>query len=120
MEGTEKKRGAWLTIWLILMLIANFFTALTYLILNKTVELAYPNVSITIWYIYGLLALANFVFVIVLFMWKKLPFFAFCGMAIISLIMNLAILGLSIFTVFGLVGPIILYFSMKSRWELFE
>ena len=120
MKETEKKRGAWLTIWLIWMLVANFFTALIYLLLNKTIVSAYPNVAIWIWYIYGLVALANFILVIILFMWKKWPFFAFCGTTLIAFIMNLTI-GLGIFaTIFGLAGIIILYFSMKSRWNLFE
>ena len=120
MVKTEKKRGVWLTIWLVTMLIANFFTALTYLVLNKTIASLYPDVALWIWYVYGLVALANFVFVILLFMWKKWPFFALCGTTIIAFIMNLVI-GLGIFaTVFGLIGPVILYFSMKSRWNLFE
>ena len=120
MAETEKKRGVWLTIWLVWMLIANFFTTLIYLVLNKTIASVYPNVALWIWYIYGLAALANFVFVILLFMWKKWSFFAFCGTTLVAFIMNLAI-GLGIFTaIFGLIGPIILYLSMKSRWNLFE
>ena len=120
MAETEKKRGAWLTIWLVFMLIANLFTALTYLVLNRTLSSVYPNVAPYIWYLYGSVTLANFVFVIFLFMWKKWPFFALCGTSIIAFIMNLAI-GLGIFSaIFGLIGPIILYFSMKSRWNFFE
>jgi len=120
MAETEKKRGVWLTIWLVLMLIANFVTALTYLVLNKTISAGYPNIALWVWYIYGLLALANFVFLILLFRWKKWPFFAFCGITIVAFIMNLVI-GLGIFAaISGLIGPIILYFSMKSRWNLFE
>jgi hypothetical protein len=119
MAKAEKKRGTWLTIWLVLMLIANFFTALAYLLLNKMMVSVYPNVALWIWYVFGVLAVANLVFVIFLFMWKKWPFFALCGMASIALIMNLAI-GQGIFTIFGLAGPIILYFSMKPRWNSFE
>jgi hypothetical protein len=120
MVETEKKRGAWLTIWLVFMLIVNFFTALTYLVLNKTIASVYPNVALWVWYIYGLVSLANFIFIILLFMWKKWPFYAFCGSAVIAFIMNLAI-GLGIVSaVLGLAGPIILYLSMKSRWDLFE
>ena len=120
MVETEKKRGAWLTIWLVFMLIANFFTALTYLVLNKTIASIYPNVALWVWHIYGLVGLANFVFIILLFMWKKWPFYAFCGSTVIAFIMNLAI-GLGIVSaILGLAGPIILYLSMKSRWDLFE
>lgn len=120
MVETEKKRGAWLTIWLILMLIANLYSALLYLILNKTLMSVYPHAPLVAWYIYGLLTLANFVFVIFLFMWKRWAFFACCGTTLIAFILNLVI-GLGIFSaIFGLVGIVILYLSMKSRWDLFE
>ena len=119
-----KKRGAWLTIWLVLMLIVNFFTAVTYLLLTKTIAASYPNAPSWIWSIYGLLALANFVFVIFLFMWKKWPFFAFCGSAVAAFIMNLVIstgVLMVIMSFVGLImGPLILYLSMKSRWDMFE
>jgi hypothetical protein len=120
MKETEKKRGTWLTILLILMLIANLFTALTYFLLNKIVMSAYPNVSIIIWYIYGAIALANFICVIFLFMWKKWPFFALCVTTLGAFIMNL-IIGTKVYlAIIGLMGIIILYFSMKSRWNLFK
>src|SRR3989344_3674475 len=120
MAETEKKRGALLTIWLVIMLIANFFTALFYLVLNSTIALAYPSVPSWIVYIYGLFGLANLAFVIFLFMWKRWAFYAFCGSAIIAFIMHLAI-GLGIFAaIFGLAGPVILYLIMRSKWDLFE
>ncbi|MCX6707966.1 MAG: hypothetical protein NT001_07610, partial [Candidatus Woesearchaeota archaeon] len=109
-----------LTVWLVIMLIANLFTALYYLILNSTIASVYPNVPTWIFYVYGLLGLANLAFVIFLFMWKRWAFFALCGCAIIAFIMNLAI-GLGIVAaMFGLGGPIILYLIMRSRWDLFE
>ena len=121
MVKKEKKRGVWLTIWLTFMLIGNLFIALIYLLLSKTVVApAYPNVALWVWYMYGLLTLENFVFVIFLFMWKKWPFFALCGMAMVAFILNLVI-GLGILdSILGFLGPLILYLSMKSRWDLFE
>jgi len=120
MVKTEKKRGALLTIWLVIMLIANFFTALSYLLLNSTIASAYPNVASWIFYLYGILSLANFAFAIFLFMWKRWAFYALCGSAIIAIIMNLYI-GLGIFAIiFGLAGPVILYSIMKSKWDSFE
>ena len=120
MAETEKKRGALLTIWLVIMLIANFFTALFYLLLNPTIASADPNVASWIFYIYGISGLANFAFVIFLFMWKRWAFYALCGSAMIVFIMNLAI-GVGIFAaIFGLAEPVILYLIMKSNWDLFE
>ena len=116
MAETEKKRGALLTIWLVIMLIANLISAFSYLVLSSAIASAYPG----IFYIYGLLSLANLAFVIFLFMWKRWPFYAFCGVAIISFIMNLAI-GLGIAnSLLGLAGPTILYLVMRPKWVLFE
>ncbi len=120
MVETEKKRGLWLTILLILMLIGNFFSALVYLVFNKTISLLYPKVALWVWYIYGVIGLAGFVFIIFLFLWKKWPFFAICGATILVSIIDLVI-GFGVFAaLFGLIGPLILYLSMKSRWNLFE
>lgn len=120
MAKTEKKRGALLTIWLVIMLIGNFFTAISYFRLNSVIASVYPNFPSTIFYIYGLLGLANFVFVIFLFMWKRWAFYAILGSAVITSIMNLVV-GLGIFTaIFGLIGPVILYLIMRSRWDLFK
>ena len=115
-----KKRGKLLTFWLVLMLIANAGTALTYLLWNSSIITTYPNVPSWIWYIYGLLGLANVVFAIFLFMWKKWAFFAFCGMAALAFILNL-IVGLGIIpAIFGLAGPVILYLIIRSKWSLLE
>ena len=120
MAETEKKRGALLTIWLVLMLIVNFFTALSYLILNTKITSVYPNIPSWLFYIYGPLALANLVFTIFLFMWKRWAFFAFCGSAVVAFIINLTI-GLGLFVgIMGLGGPVILYLIMRSKWDLFE
>ena len=116
----NKKRGALLTIWLIIVLIANVGTALTYLLWNSSIIATYPNVPSWIWYIYGLLGLANVVFTVFLFMWKKWAFFAFCGMAALAFILNL-IVGVGIIVaIFGLAGPVILYLIICSKWSLLE
>ena len=116
----SKKRGKLLTFWLVLMLIINAGTAFTYLIWNSSIIAMYPNVPSWIWYIYGFLGLANVVFTIFLFMWKKWAFLAFCGMAALAFILNL-IVGLGIIsTILGLAGPVILYLILRSKWGLFE
>jgi len=120
MVATEKKRRTFLTIWLVLMLIANIYAALTYLLLNSSIASAYPNVSSRIFYIFSLLGLANLVFVIFLFRWKRWAFYAFCGTTLVGFIMNLAI-GLGIAAaIFGLIGPMILYAIMSPQWDLFK
>ena len=116
----EKKRGKLLTTWLIIMLAANAGTALTYLLWNSSIIDMYPNVPPSIWYVYGILGLANVVFTVFLFMWKKWAFFAFCGMATLAFILNL-IVGIGIIaSIFGLAGPVILYLIIRSKWSLLE
>lgn len=116
----SKKRGTLLTIWLILMLITNAGAALTYLLWNSAIIAAFPNTPPWIFYIYGILALANVIFTVFLFMWKKWAFFAFCGIAGIAFILNL-IIGLGIITsIFGLAGLVILYLILRSKWSLLE
>jgi hypothetical protein len=116
----NKKRGKLLTFWLVLMLITNAGAALTYLIWNSSIIATYPNVSSWIWYIYGLLGLANVVFTLFLFMWKKWAFFAFCGTTALAFVLNL-IVGLGIIAaIFGLIGPVILYLLIRSKWGLLE
>jgi hypothetical protein len=120
MAKKEKKRSGLLTGWLVFMLIANFFTALLYFILNSAIAPDHLNVPSWIFYIYGLLSLINFSLVIFLLMWKRWAFYALIGSAIIAFIMNLAI-GVGIVTaIFGLVGPLILYLIMRPKWDLFE
>ena len=123
-EIKEKKLGALLVIWLILMIIGNLFTAsyLLYLLPNVSSPLSslFPNVPSWIFYIYGLAGLANIVFIIFLFMWKKWAFFALCGSVAVACMMAL-IIGLSmiaIILIFG--GPVILYLILKSRWNLLK
>jgi len=116
----KKERGALLTIWLVLMLAGGIISAIGYLVFNSTFASLYPNAAPWMFYIYGLLALAVSVSACFLFMWKRWAFYVYCGVAILSAILNL-IIGLGAFSVFlGLFGPVILYFIMKPRWSLFK
>jgi hypothetical protein len=118
--GTEKKRGWLLTAWLVLMLVANFLSAASYLFFNSSFTVLLPAVPIWTFYIYGVLALANFVFTIFLFKWKKWAFYAFLSVAVVAFIMNIAI-GLGVGTaIFGAVGVLILYLILRPKWALLE
>jgi len=119
MKNTTKKRGALLTIWLILMLIANTGTVITYLLGGEFITSVLP--TIPSWSIYALtiFGLLNVLFTIFLFMWKKWAFFAFCGSAGIIFVINL-IIGMGFSSILGLGGPIILYLILRSKWKLLE
>lgn len=120
MAETEKKRGVLLTLWLILMFVFNGLTALLYLLGGGFIASVLPTIPMWAIYSFGIFSLLNFVFTIFLFIWKKWAFFAFCGSAGIIFIINLVI-GIGIVsTLLGLIGPVILYLILRSKWNLFE
>jgi hypothetical protein len=128
MAKPVKKRGALLTIWLILMLV-SYVTSLAILTLwlffgkYFTANLSELPYAIThVWVIYASIigALLGIVFTIFLFLWKKWAFFAFCGLAGIGFVFNI-IQGTSIvLSVLGLLGPVILYLLIRPKWKFFE
>jgi hypothetical protein len=119
MDEIKKERGLLLTSWLFLMLLINIGGALIYLLLG----IFYPNLIPTIpsWaiYFFGISEILMVVFIIFLFKWKKWAFFALCGMAIIALIINL-IIGVGFTSILGLIGVVILYLLLRSKWDLLE
>ena|SRR3989344_3527910 len=120
-QTTEKKRGVLLTIWLILMLIANAAMALIYLIGGSFISELTSTISSWAIYTLGILAVLNFIFTIFLFMWKKWAFFAFCGSAVVALIINLIIGTNIIFSILSLIiGIGILYLILRPKWNLFD
>ena len=124
MVDVEKKRGALLTIWLALMIVANAGTALYYFLFSSFITSLSSSIglpTIPSWAIYtlGILALVNVVFAVFLIMWKKWAFFAFSVMSVVTLVINVVI-GLGISSVFGLLGPVILYLLLRSKWNYLE
>ena len=120
MVEKEKKRNTLLNVWLIIMLIANVFSAISYLFFNSLLSSAYPYAPSWIFHIYGLLSLINIILVSFLFKWKRWAFYVFCIVTLLALIMNIYI-GIEIIaSMLGIVGPIILYLIMKPKWNLFE
>ena len=113
-------RGPLLTIWLAILLISNLATAFILTFMSTGIASEFPDIAPWIFQIYGLLALANFLFVIFLFMWKRWAFFAYCAAAVIGFVLNLYIGIAPSQAVLGILGPLVLYLIMKSRWASFE
>ena len=118
-KTTERKRGILLTLWLILMLFSNAGTAVIFLLADSLIGSFFPTVPVWSFYIFGGFATLNIIFTIFLFMWKRWAFFAFCGSAGIVFAINL-ILGVGFESISGLLGPVILYLLIRSKWDLFE
>ena len=120
MTKETKQHGLLLKIWLILMVIANIISALTYLLFNSTVSAYYPNMPSNLFYLYGLISIADVVFLGYLFNWKKWGFYALCATAAAIFIMNISI-GIDMITaVFGFSSVFLLYLILRPKWNLLD
>ncbi|MCJ7694427.1 MAG: hypothetical protein MUO40_03290 [Anaerolineaceae bacterium] len=100
-----KVRHGCLTAWLILMLIANPITILLYLFGGDTYA------HLPGWFVPTMIlfSLINVGAAILLFKWKKLGFWFFCGSALFVFIINLTV-GMTWYLSFGgLVGVLLLF-----------
>jgi hypothetical protein len=115
-----KKRGFWLTAFLILMFVANPFTAFTYFSNPELIIQSYPSISIGLLYFMGVLALLNVVFAIAIWTWKKVGVYGIYGSMALAFCINLYI-GVGIVgSLTGLLGLVLIYFTTKKRWQLFS
>lgn len=125
--NVSKQRHGCVTAWLVLMIIANSLTAIIYLFASEMITDNLPgNVSTPMIILLGIIGIANIVFSVMLFQWKKLGFWGFIITSIGALIINLSI-GLGIGqSLFGLVGIAILYGVLQIKkdsitaWENLE
>jgi hypothetical protein len=121
--ATTKERHGCLTAWLVLMIIVNALTALSYLVLTllvrKTVAPAWALLVLAV------ACIANVVFAVALFRWKKWGFLGFLGTTIVALVINLRIGIKPAFAIVGLFGIAILYGVLqiggeRKGWNLLE
>ncbi len=115
-----RRRGFWLTAFLILMFISNPLTAYLYFSDPGLVTDLYPNANDVLVYTLALLALANTAFAAGIWAWKKWGVFGFYGSVVLAFCLNLYIgLGL-VGSLFGLIGAVIIYSTTRARWEHFS
>ena len=112
----SKQRHGCVTAWLILMIIANSITAITYLFMGDSVSHNLPNpIPQPMMLVLAIVGIANLTFSVLLFKWKKWAFWAFAGTGLITLGINLSI-GLGIgMSLFGLAGAAILYGILQIK-----
>ena len=116
----EKKRGFWLTLFLVLMFIVNPLTAFTYFTKPEMVLQASPEMTVGTLYLLGVFATINVAIAAGIWMWKKWAVFGFFAIAAIAFCINLYI-GIGIVpSLTGLIGPVIIYLTTKSRWQYFS
>ncbi len=125
--NVTKKRHGCLTAWLVLMTILNSLAAIVYLFAGDWISKNLPEgISTPLLILLALLGVANVIFSVLLFQWKKWGFWGFIITSIGALIVNLSIgsgIGKSLF---GLVGISILYGILQikkdnvSAWKNLE
>lgn len=137
MDKTEKKRGLLLTIWLILMLIANLVNTVYqfYFILNKILygskllenvpmfAIMMPTIPFWVTISFGILSLLDLIFVIFLFKWRKWAFYGFIATLIIEFLLDfitLSTISVLYKSILSLLGLIILYLLLRPKWNHLE
>lgn len=98
-----------MTAWLILMIIANSLTALTYLFGSGAIQQQFPNAPGWAFPVLAVLGIVNLVCAIALFAWKKWGLYVFVATSVVAFVVNLTV-GLNIIQALsGLVGIAVLY-----------
>jgi hypothetical protein len=125
--NVPKQRHGCVTTWLVFVIIINSLFAFVYLFANEFIINSLPNdVSTTMILLLGILCIANAIFAVMLFQWKKIGFWGFVASSIFVLIINLSI-GIGIGqSVAGLLGIAIYYGVLQikrdnvSAWDNLE
>lgn len=123
----SKQRHGCVTAWLILMIITNSITSISYIFMGDAIKQNLNGqISQTTLLILSILGIANLIFAIMLFQWKKWAFYAFAVTSLITLVLNLSNgLGFGP-SLFGLSGVVILYAILQIKqdgvtaWENLE
>ena len=105
----EKQRHGCLTVWLVLIIILNSLTAVTYLFAGALLRKFTPATPVWAFPVLAICGVLNVAFAIALFQWKKWGFFGFIATAIVIFVVNLEIGIKPIHALFGLAGVSILY-----------
>jgi hypothetical protein len=113
-------RGGCLTAFLILMMIANSVAVMVYLFLGDLIRRQPPHPPAAAIPLLGVACAANVVFAIATWRWKKWGVYGFVGMSVVAFIGNVLMGTALLNTLFGLLGPVILWLLIRQRWADFR
>jgi hypothetical protein len=117
---TKPARGGCLTSWLVLILIANCVTALLTFLNPDRVIRPFHRFSHGLVVLIGLAALANVVFVILIWNWRRVGFWGAVVIALLALPVNWY-LGMGLLHIAsGLLGIAILALLVRTKWGAFK
>lgn len=114
-----KKRGGCLTAWLVFLILANLLIALLHLVSVAIARRPIPELPAWVMPLSVLAALANCVFAIGIWKWKRWGLYGFIGLSLIGFAVNLMTTGFAL-AVPGLVGLVILVVLVRPVWRHLE
>ncbi len=117
--NTQPKRGGCLTTFLIFMLVVNLLVGIYYFAAGSSVAQALPNMPAWVILLLGAIGIANFIFAIAIWKWKKWGMYGFASSAIITFLINATFINV-LSAIFGLVGVGILAFLLQQVWSQME
>ena len=115
-----KKRGFWLSAFLILMFIANPITAFMYFSNPESITSISPNVTTSILYFLGVMCMINVILAAGIWAWKKWGVYGFYAVVAIGFVTNIYI-GIGVAgSLAGLIGALIIFLTTRNRWKYFS
>jgi len=117
--GIEKRRGFWLSAFLILMFIANPLTSYTYFSNPDLMVSVFPKATSEIIYLMGFIALINLFLAIAIWHWVKWGIYGFYTSIAIAFAINIYLEIGIVGSLAGLLGGVLIFFTTKKRWQHF-
>lgn len=111
-----KQRHGCVTAWLIFMIVANSMSAVFYLFFTELIVKTIPDgMPKSLIMALGIIGVANILFSVLLFQWRKIAFWGFVGTSLCSMLINLSN-GLGVGqSLAGLFGVAVLYAVLQIR-----
>jgi len=116
----ERKRGFWLSAFLVLMFIANPLTSFTYFSNPDLLASAFPKATPEIIYFMGFMAIVNLFLAIAIWRWVKWGVYGFYISISIAFVINMYLEIGIVGALAGLLGGVLIFFTTKKRWQHFE
>lgn len=119
-QPEQKKRGFWLSTFLILMFIANPLTAFMYFSAPDLIVSTQPKATVGIVYALGVMSVINFAIAVGIWSWKKYAVYGMYASVAIAFVINIY-LGIGIVgALFGLLGGLLIFLTTRNRWQWFS
>ena len=113
----NNSRGGCLSVFLIAVMIINPLTSLSYIVLAPRIAQALPYFPTWALPVLIGLGLANFIFAVAVWKWKKWGVYGFAAVSLVALAINLNLHVAGVFKYLGLLGPVVLIILVRPQWK---